>query len=118
MFTSVLAWILHPCMYALLFLFYMWVCLCVYVGGQDGMFVISNSEEAVFNSNQGQELREVQFCSYQICYLNLSSEDIFCGGKLFSQIFFIVLIGILLCSMSLIPAALSMILLHASQHRK
>lgn len=46
-------------MYALLLPFYLWVCLCVYVGGQDGMFVINNRKEAVFNSNQGQELCEV-----------------------------------------------------------
>jgi hypothetical protein len=45
-------------MYALLFPFYMWACLCVYVGVHHGMFVISNHKEAVYNSNQGQELYE------------------------------------------------------------
>jgi len=53
------------------------VCLCVYVGGQDGMFVISNRKEACLTLIRAKNYVRLQFCSYQICYLNLSSKNIF-----------------------------------------
>jgi hypothetical protein len=54
-----LAWTLHPCMYAFLFPFYLSAYLCVYVGIlHHGLFVISIDGQVVSISNQGQELYE------------------------------------------------------------
>jgi hypothetical protein len=66
-----------------------------------GLFVISIDGQAVSISNQDKNYMKMQVCSYQILLLKSKFNNFF-GGNHFSQVFVIV-IGILLYSISLIP---------------